>query len=248
MIFKDFVLVIDANFPNGAEACIADIRKVTDKPVRFVFDTHHHGDHAYGNAVWVAGGAVPVAQENVVSEMKRLEPGRWREAAAEREDVRKLGNDGPVPPTLTFPTRMVFDDGKRRVELLHFGTAHTRGDGFAYLPNEKILFTGDSVVNGPYNFMGDGNTESWLHVLESLGELDVEILAPGHGACGDRGLIADQGAYISGLRRAVSDGIAAGKSVTELQKSVRVAARVARYKGPMFEDQIAKIYSEMTNQ
>ena len=75
VVFKDYVLVIDANFPSGAEACLADIRKVTDKPVRFVFDTHHHGDHAYGNAVWVASGAVPVAQENVVSEMRRLEPG-----------------------------------------------------------------------------------------------------------------------------------------------------------------------------
>ena len=52
VVFKDFVLVVDANFPNGAEACLADIRKVTDKPVRLVFDTHHHGDHAYGNPVW----------------------------------------------------------------------------------------------------------------------------------------------------------------------------------------------------
>ncbi len=248
VVFKDHVLVIDANFPSGAEACLADIRKVTDKPVRFVFDTHHHGDHAYGNAVWVASGAVPVAQENVVSEMRRLEPGRWREAAAGREDVRKLGNDGPVPPMLTFPRRMVLDDGERRVELLHFGTAHTRGDGFAYLPEEKILFTGDAVVNGPYNFMGDGNTESWLHVLEALGELDVELVAPGHGACGGRELIADQRAYISGLRRAVSDGIVAGRSVTELQGSVVVGEPVARYKGQMFKDQIAKIYSEMTGQ
>ncbi len=248
VVFKDFVLVIDANFPNGAEACLADIRKLTDKPVRFVFDTHHHGDHAYGNAVWRANGAVPVAQENVVKEMRRLEPGRWRESAEGREDVRKLGRDGPLEPIVTFPRRMVLDDGEQRVELLHFGTAHTRGDGFAYLPREKIIFTGDAVVNGPYNFMGDGNTESWLRVLEALGELDVEILAPGHGACGDRGLIADQRAYISTLRQAVADGIAGGKSLEALKKSVKVPEHIARYKGPMFEDQIAKIYAEMTGQ
>src|SRR5262245_64136747 len=53
ILFEDFVLVVDANFPGGAEACLADIKKLTPKPVRFVFDTHHHSDHAYGNPVWV---------------------------------------------------------------------------------------------------------------------------------------------------------------------------------------------------
>ena len=71
VVFRDFVLVIDANFPSGAEACLADVRKVTDKPVRFVLDTHHHGDHAYGNPVWVKNGAVPIAHEGVKREMAR---------------------------------------------------------------------------------------------------------------------------------------------------------------------------------
>jgi glyoxylase-like metal-dependent hydrolase (beta-lactamase superfamily II) len=152
VIFKDFVLAIDGNFPSGAKACVADIRKVTDKPVRLVFDTHHHGDHAYGNPVWLENGAVPVAHENVVTEIRRYEPQRWREEAEKREDVKALGRDGPLPPIVTFPTRMVVEQDGRRVEFLHFGTAHTRGDGFAYLPKEKILFTGDAVVNGPYNY------------------------------------------------------------------------------------------------
>ncbi|MFM7101072.1 MAG: MBL fold metallo-hydrolase, partial [Verrucomicrobiota bacterium] len=52
IVFRDYVLVIDANFPSGAQDVIPKIRAVTDKPIRFVFDTHHHGDHAYGNQVW----------------------------------------------------------------------------------------------------------------------------------------------------------------------------------------------------
>ncbi|MCZ6795228.1 MAG: NAD(P)-dependent oxidoreductase [Planctomycetota bacterium] len=246
IVFDDFVLVVDANFPSGAEACLADIRQHTDKPVRFVFDTHHHGDHAYGNSVWAAKGAVPVAQENVIGQMELYEPARWREAAENREDVKKLGRDGPMPPVVTFPRRMRIADSSRTVELLHFGTAHTRGDGFAYLPREKILFTGDAVVNGPYNYMGDGNTESWLQVLDALSELDVEVVAPGHGACGDRSLIADQRDYISGLREAVASGIHAGSTLEELQESVEVPERLQRYVGRMFRDQIAKIHSEMT--
>src|SRR5215467_13460060 len=61
IIFEDYVLVIDGNFPSGAQEIIPKIKAITDKPIRFAFDTHHHGDHAYGNQVWVDNGAVPVA-------------------------------------------------------------------------------------------------------------------------------------------------------------------------------------------
>ena len=64
VIFDDYVLVLDANFPSGAQEIIPKIRAQTTKPIRFAFDTHHHGDHAYGNQVWVDNGAVPVAHES----------------------------------------------------------------------------------------------------------------------------------------------------------------------------------------
>src|SRR5512132_952642 len=95
VIFEDYVLVIDGNFPSGAREIIPKIRAITDKPIRFAFDTHHHGDHAYGNQVWVDEGAVPVAHTGVIEEMKKYEtglfgdrPGRWEDDAKEREDVR----------------------------------------------------------------------------------------------------------------------------------------------------------------
>src|SRR6266852_3502906 len=61
IIFDDYVLVIDGNFPSGAQEIIPKIKAITDKPIRFAFDTHHHGDHAYGNLVWIENGATPVA-------------------------------------------------------------------------------------------------------------------------------------------------------------------------------------------
>src|SRR5690349_22703778 len=60
VIFDDYILVIDANFPSGAQEIMPKIAALTDKPVRFAFDTHHHGDHAYGNQLWVDHGAVPL--------------------------------------------------------------------------------------------------------------------------------------------------------------------------------------------
>src|SRR5262249_9445746 len=64
VVFEDYVVVIDANFPKEAADVIADIKKTTDKPIRYVLDTHHHGDHAYGNAVFAKAGASIVAQAN----------------------------------------------------------------------------------------------------------------------------------------------------------------------------------------
>src|SRR5882762_1166249 len=207
VIFEDYVLVIDANFPSGATEIIPKIRALTDKPIRFAFDTHHHGDHAYGNQVWVDNGAIPVAHTGVLEEMKKYEtgyfggkPGRWEDSAKTRKDVAatKL-----KPPTLLYRSEMIFDDGKHRVELLHFGIAHTHGDGFAWLPKEKILFTGDACVNGPYNYMGDGNSEQWVKTLELAKKLGAKTICPGHGPIGTAQVLEDQQSFFVELRKQV---------------------------------------------
>jgi cyclase len=74
VIFEDYVLAIDANYPSGAREVIAKIREQTKKPVRFAFDTDHHGDHAYGNQNWVDKGATPVAHTGVLEEMNASRP------------------------------------------------------------------------------------------------------------------------------------------------------------------------------
>src|SRR5437016_9672789 len=125
IVFEDYVLVIDANFPSGAQEIIPKIKAITDKPMRFAFDTHHHGDHAYGNQVWVEQGAVPVAHTGVIEEMKKYEtghygdkPGRWEDTAKNRPDMPGLK---PKPPTLLFRKDLIFDDRQPRVQLLNFG-------------------------------------------------------------------------------------------------------------------------------
>ena len=244
VIFKDFIVVIDANFPSGAEACLADIRKVSKKPVRLVFDTHHHGDHAYGNPVWTASGAIPVAHENVLKELEHYEPQRWQEASEEREDVRKLGLSSPQPPVLTYPDRMVIDDGTQRIELLHFGTAHTRGDGFAYLPQHRAVFTGDAVVNGPHNYMGDGDTHSWIKVISELEKLDVEMVLPGHGPPSDSNLLVKQKAFIVALHAQVEQGMKLGRGLQQLQDSITLPDSVRLHVGEKLHEQIEKVFSE----
>src|SRR5919112_3106261 len=75
VVFSDYVLVIDASFPAGAEQTLRAIRSTTDRPIRFAFDTHHHGDHAYGNQVFTKQGATAVAHLGALEEMRRVESG-----------------------------------------------------------------------------------------------------------------------------------------------------------------------------
>src|SRR5437868_7061587 len=84
---KDYLIVVDANFPSGARAAMNDAKRISRKPVKYVFDTHHHGDHLYGNGVWTQGGATTLAFKGVSEELKRLEPARWQQTAKTRQDV-----------------------------------------------------------------------------------------------------------------------------------------------------------------
>ena len=257
VIFEDYVLVLDANYPSGAQLVIPKIRAQTNKPIRFAFDTHHHGDHAYGNQVWADNGAVPVAHENVVSEMQKYEtgffggkPGRWESESKNRADLKasklKL-------PSLLYRDIMIFDDGKHRVELRYFGVGHTRGDGFAWLPKEKILFTGDAAVNGPFNFMGDGDSGAWIDTLAKAQQLGPAIIAPGHGPSGTGSVLDAQRAYFVALRAEVEKrkGLAPERVQADVP-AIRTALleRHATYIDPKstsgFESQTAQVYRELT--
>lgn len=248
IIFDDYVLVVDANFPSGAEEIIPKIKKQTDKPIRFAFDTHHHGDHAYGNAVWVREGAVPVAHTGVRDEMKKYEPGRWNDAAKGRKDV---ADSQLKEPTLLFPKELYFDDGKRRVELHHFGVAHTHGDGFAWLPSEKILFTGDACVNGAYNFVGDGNLGKWVETLEHAKKLNPKVVCPGHGPMGDASMLDDQQAFFRALLaegKKLVDSKATKQEiktkVDQIKAEFQKNQKIARYVGGSFPAQLEKAITE----
>ena len=214
---KDYVVVVDANFPSGAQACLIDIKKTTQKPVKYVFDTHHHGDHAYGNPVWTRLGAITLAHAGVAAEMKRYEPQRWQETAKSRKDVGDLNLPTAEPPKQTFSEdKFVLDDGTRKVEFHFLGWAHTRGDGFVYLPRERILCTGDAVANGPYNYMGDGNSANWPTVIEKARRFDVTTVLPGHGPPAGKEVLSGQARFFIELRKAVGDAIKAGRRLEDL--------------------------------
>src|SRR3974390_2605296 len=218
----DYLIVVDANFPSGARRVMEDARKVSSKPVKFVFDTHHHGDHAYGNPVWTKMGAVTIAYNGVAEEMKRYEPKRWQETAKTRKDVGELNLSAPEPPQKTFTkSPYVMEDSFRRVELHFFGWAHTRGDGFAWIPKDKVLCTGDAIVNGAYNYTADGNIGNWPNVVAKAQKLDVKYVLPGHGPNGGKEIMAGQAQFFIELRKAVGQAAKNGKKPDEIVASIQ---------------------------
>ena len=218
IIFDDFVLVIDANFPNQAEEIIPLIKKTTDKPIRFVFDTHYHGDHADGNPVFAGIGATAIASENAREEfLSKGKPG------FERQQQQKAAGYDELKyqlPGVYFPKKMVLEDSKQRVELIHFAHGHTRGDAVAWLPRQGILFTGDSCLNGPFNYTGDGNTESWIGALTEMRKLPIKTICPGHGEMSDITLIDKQRRYFVELRQYIGEEIAKGTSLADIKKTI----------------------------
>jgi glyoxylase-like metal-dependent hydrolase (beta-lactamase superfamily II) len=218
VVFRDYVLVIDANFPWAAEKIIADIQAITPKPVRFVFNTHYHADHTLGNSVFVAHGATIVSTDDLALEL----------SAKGMEDVRdqtKINWKHLELPSIRFQDRLVFDDGQHRVELIKYGQAHTKGDAVAYLPAEGIVFVGDLAVNWTHgNNLSDQDVSyvGWIRALDNLAQLPIKTVVPAHGDLGDVDLLRRQRDFIADMWKQVKQGLKAGKSSAELKKTVQL--------------------------
>jgi phosphoglycerate dehydrogenase-like enzyme/glyoxylase-like metal-dependent hydrolase (beta-lactamase superfamily II) len=220
IVFDDYVVAYDANFPKEAEDVFTAIKKTTTKPVRYVLDSHHHGDHAFGNAIFAKYGATVIAQANCARILRIDGPKEFQAAgrgATGRKDIRE---SFLKVPDLIFDDKLVLDDGKRRAELYFLGHAHTPGDAVLYLPKEKLLCTGDACVNGAYNFMGHSDSASWIRVLDKMKQLDVQLVCPGHGPLAGPELFDKQQRFFVELRKQVKKGIDANQDFADIHRNL----------------------------
>lgn len=224
VIFKDYVLVIDANYPWGAKKIIPEIKKTTNKPIRFVFNTHYHGDHAYGSSLFTDMGASLVCSEDCAAESRTKGQAGWDNNKATGEFSLKPYT---LPhPTVTFPQKMVFDDGEHRVELIKVGPGHSKGDAVAWFPKEKLLFTGDLCVNWKFgNNMADADADhmNWAQALRMMEKWGPQRVVVGHGTIGDPSLLLGQAAYIEDMWKQVNAGKKKKKTDEQLAKEIDLA-------------------------
>jgi glyoxylase-like metal-dependent hydrolase (beta-lactamase superfamily II) len=215
---RDYLIVVDANYPGRAKELLTIMKQLSPKPVRYVFDTHAHGDHAYGNSVWTAAGATTLAFQGVTDEMNRWEPTRWRNAIASRADVKAMGeNDVQRPQMSITGDKLTLNDGTREVDFLFLGWGHTPGDGYVWLPAEQILATGDGAVNGPRNKLLDANIANRPKALDKAIALGPVHVLPGHGDAGGIEILQGQKQFLIDLYAAVKAQADAGKKPTDMQ-------------------------------
>jgi cyclase len=214
--FRDFLVVIDANFPWGANALLPDLKKTSSKPIRFVLDTHYHADHSWGNGVFAVMGATIIASDDTAADsVARNTPGWAKDTATGDFDLRQYKL---VHPQLTFHDKLVIDDGERRLELLREGPGHTRGDVVAWLPKERIVFTGDLCTTRAQNNLSDPGMDpnGWVRILDRLIDLNPAIVIPGHGTQGTVDALKGQRAYLFAIMQAVQAGIAKQQSPDQI--------------------------------
>ncbi len=214
------VLVIDTGGGRAsAESALRLLRQVTDKPVRYIVNTHWHGDHNLGNAVFLGAfpGAevisqsrtardissqnigielyIPQMEQAVAGLRKGIETGkddqgqplpadrlaRWKAAVPDVEaGLLEYRRAKIERPSLTFDDGLTLRRGEREIQVRFLGRANTEGDAVVWLPQERILFSGDVVVSPlPYGF--GSYPKEWLETLDKLIALDFATLVPGHG-------------------------------------------------------------------
>jgi glyoxylase-like metal-dependent hydrolase (beta-lactamase superfamily II) len=221
VIFRNYVVVIDANTPWGIHEILPEIRKTTDKPIRYVFDTHYHWDHTWGNSVLADAGVTVVCSRDCSAELLTKGKQEWeRNPPAGEYSLKAYRME---QPGIAFGDFLAFDDGERRLEFRRMGPAHTIGDAVAFLPKEGILFTGDLCVNWKSgNNMGDRDADhqNWVRALNEMAGWPVRMVIPGHGNPGTVETLRAQSAFIDDVWKQVWDGKRAGKSAEQLSREI----------------------------
>jgi len=220
VIGDDAVMVIDTQAtPVMAADVIRRIREVTDKPIKYVLLSHYH-------AVRVLGASAYQPEHIIASQDTYeliVERGEQDKASEIGRFPRLFQNVESVPPGLTWPTltfsgKMTLWLGKLEVQILQLGRGHTKGDTVVWLPQDKVLFSGDLVEFDATPYAGDAYFQDWPQTLDNIAALKPEKLVPGRGAALQSPAqvaagLAGTRAFVSELYESVKAGASAGRDL-----------------------------------
>lgn len=199
------VIVTDPINADAAAWLNAEIKKLTDQPVRYVIYSHHHNDHITGGSVF-AGQAIFVSH------------------ALARPNILQAADPTTPVPDLTFTDRMSIDLGGTQVELIYTGKNHSDNSVVMLLPQRKLLFAVDfiPVETVAYRTLNSDYPDEWIESLKKVEQLDFEVLVPGHGKIGRKDHVRLFRGYLEDLRAAVLEHVKQGRSLEESKQAVRL--------------------------
>lgn len=210
----DGTFLVDDQYAPLTGRIQAALDEVTDKPVRFVINTHWHGDHVGGNENFAQAGAVIVAHENV---RRRMSSEQFMAAFSRSVPAAPAG----ALPVVTFAEGVSLHLNDDEVRVIHVAHAHTDGDALVHFQRANVLHMGDIYFNGLYPFI-DLDSGGGIHGMIAGVERGLEladaqtIVVPGHGPLSDRAELAAYGAMLAGVRDRIAALKAEGKTLLEV--------------------------------
>lgn len=212
VIGRDGILVVDTLISaKEAQRFLADIRKVSDKPIKYVVNTHTHLDHVFGNCVFTKLGAAVISHTADRTYLEKNGEATLKNIGAYGLKPEEMAGTEIAYPTLTFSDRLTIDLRGETVELIRSAPSHTEGSLMVYLPAKKLLFSGDILFTNFHPFLADGDLAGWTKTLDTMLAMDVEKIIPGHGPLSAKKDLQDMKAYLA-LFDAKARDLAAGGS------------------------------------
>lgn len=206
LITNEGVIMVDDKYPVDADNIVAELKKLTNQPIKYVINTHHHGDHSGGNPTMQKLGAIAVSSDQARKNMIAGQQPGLTNITIEREGHIYLGGE--------------------QVDLYYFGRAHTNGDIVVLFPKQRVLATGDTYANDPgtpelVDFDGGGSAIEWPKTLTKELTLDFDRAIPGHGTVASKAELAKFRDSTQRLSTKIHDMLKAKRSRAEVEKVVR---------------------------
>jgi glyoxylase-like metal-dependent hydrolase (beta-lactamase superfamily II) len=231
-VTDDGVIIVDDKFPYSFDFITEQVSAVTDQPIKYVLNTHHHDDHSGSNADFMASAEV-IAHKNARANIVR--------------------NNQPGAPRVVFGDETAVFLGSAEVQMFHFGRGHTNGDAVAYFPDLRTVHTGDLFVYGQrlngstlapfWDFGNGGSVLEWPATLTRLLALDFDTVIPGHGPILTKADVRTFRGKLETVIDRVSAEIAAGATRDDIASRVDTAD----LDWPLAPVRIQNVYDELTS-
>ena len=207
VITNEGVILVDDKFEIDADNIVALLKTVTNQPIRYVINSHYHGDHSGGNAKLQGGGTLAVASAQA----------RARMVAANQSGQ----------PDITIEPRGTIHLGGKSAEIYWFGRAHTDGDVVVLFPQQRLLAAGDMFTVGEgtpqlIDSNGGGSAKEWTATVAKVLELDFDTVVPGHGGVVKKADMQSFRTSTQRLTQLVTDAVKAGKSRADVEALMRM--------------------------
>jgi len=228
IICNDYVIAIEAANLEASAEMFEEAAELTDKPIKFLIITHGHWDHDLGVSGFTEKGVTVICHES----------------------LRKRYRDESKPGSyIGVKDKLILNDNERAIEFFTMGTLHSKTDLFTYLPEEGIMFTGDSVVSMPGTlWMGECDIWNWIRSLKKMQKLDISTVCTGHGMAAGKEVIGELESHLTKLRDEVGYQVSQGRNFEMTLEKVNVPSKKEWTPDTnAFSDHVKSVYNQLTS-